>query len=255
MNALNGGCLDFIAGAQIGGISELDTITMLNDAIDRATTVADLDISSHRELFRAKKQCPPILGSRCRFVSAGYLAFRLPGDVLFAFPPGYNEDWLWCLIHAAASQVQIVSLGEVVMHDPPVLKQLSQAELLFELTGDIVFGSVEERVFPLHIDPEGVLMCLVNHSPPIESMPSARAFEVMHKVRCAKVDGLFPILQDYGVRELATLLGAGKLEMDGTRVMNDWASDAIVKQRSLALTLRDGNAMAALNSLCQEGTI
>src|SRR6202034_2698325 len=101
-----------------------------------------LRISSHRELFPAQNGPPPVLGRPCRYVSAGYLAFRLPHTALFAFPPGYNEDWVWCLIHGIVSQIQIRSLGEVVMHDPPVLRQFSEADLLFELMGDIVFDSL-----------------------------------------------------------------------------------------------------------------
>ena len=83
--ALSDRCLGFIAGADIDGISELDVITRLNDALDKATA-ADGNISSPRELFHARKGTLPILGSPRRYVSAGYLAFWLP-DQLVAFPP------------------------------------------------------------------------------------------------------------------------------------------------------------------------
>jgi hypothetical protein len=253
--ALSDGCPGFIAGADIDGISELDVITRLGDAIDRATAAADGDISSHRELFRARKGSPPILGRPRKYVSAGYLAFRLPDSALFAFPPGYNEDWLWCLMHSTVSQVQVVSSGEVVIHDPPGLRQLTRADLLFELMGDVVLDSIEERSFPAQIDPETVLTCLSTYPPPADSMPSPRAFELLNKAKLAKLNGLFPILQEYGLRELATLLETRELEMDGTRLMHSWGSDAIIKQRSLELTLRDKDALAAMRSLCKEGTI
>jgi hypothetical protein len=253
--ALDDGGLGFIAGAEIAGTSELDVITRLGDAIDKATAVADVKISSHRELFQAHRETPLPFGSPRRYVSAGYLAFWFPDAPLFAFPPGYNEDWLWCLIHGTASQVQIASLGEVVIHDPPALRQLNRADLLFELTGDVVFDSFEEQISPAHIDPATVITRLSDHPPQADSMPSARALEIVNKARFSRLNGLLPILQEYGLRELATLLETGELEMDGTRLMNNWGSDAIMKQRSLAATLRDRDALAAMTSLCNEGTI
>ena len=43
--------------------------------------------------------------------------------------------------------------------------------------------------------------------------------------------------------------------MDGTRIMNSWGSNAIIKQRSLAATLRDNDVLAAMKLLCKEGAI
>ena len=90
----------------------------------------------------------------------------------------YNEDWLWCLMHSTISQVQVVSSGEVVTHDPPALRQSTRGDLLFELMGDVVLDSLEERSFPAPIDPETILTCLSDFPPPADSMPSPRVLEL-----------------------------------------------------------------------------
>lgn len=118
-----------IGGAHIGGISELDTVTRLAEAIDHMEHLAGAKPESPRNLFQVSEDLS--CAGACNYVSGGYLAFRLSPDQMFAFPPGYNEDWLWCLLHRSNQHLQIVRFPEVVSHDPPEVRRPSRDDLLF----------------------------------------------------------------------------------------------------------------------------
>jgi len=78
----------------------------------------------------------------------------------------------------------------------------------------------------------------------------------MEKARSLGQNGdSLPVLEGYGLAVLADILGAGELDMDGSRVLTDWCGDAIAKQRSFAATLENQDAMLALKALLQEGSL
>ena len=120
-----------VAGAHIGGINEMDTITRLSEAIDMIEDLPPgMEPQSVRDLFHTRGSSHTGGGGVARYLSAGYLAFRLPSERLFAFPPGYNEDWLWCLLHAEYPKVRILCLDEAVIHDPPSVRRPTREDCL-----------------------------------------------------------------------------------------------------------------------------
>jgi hypothetical protein len=246
-----------IVGANIGGINEQDTITKLTDAIDILEKLLPCaKAKSVRDLFYVRGFSPSCIGSDFRYVSAGYLAFRLPHERMFAFPPGYNEDWLWCLLHGGDAQLRIFRSREAVVHDPPWVRRPTREDFLFELVGDLVFDCLEERHGGNDLDLEAALTRLSERLPSPTSMLSTRALELMDKTRCLSQNGgPLPVLEEYGLTVLADMLWAGELDMDGSRVLTDWCDNAIAKQRSFAATLRDEGVMPALTSLLREGTL
>jgi len=246
-----------IAGADIGGSNEQDTITRLIDAIDMLERLPpDLKAESGRDLFHVPVALHSVIGSLCRYVSAGYLAFQLPPERLLAFPPGYNEDWLWCLLYGGDAHVRILRLGEAVVHEPPTVRRPTREDFLFELVGELVFDCLDEQRAEKDLDPEAALTGLLERLPSPASMPSARALELTEKARSSSQNGgSLSVLEEYGLAVLADMLRAGELFMDGSRVLTDWCGDAIAKQRSVAATLRDEGAMPALKALLREGSL
>jgi len=256
-NALAHAGRGVIVGADIGGTNETDTITRLTDAIEK---LEDMPSSTKGEsvsdLFQVSGSFRSAFGSVFRYVSAGYLAFQLPPDQVFAFPPGYNEDWLWCLLHRGDAKVRILRSGTTVVHDPPSVRRSTREDFLFELVGELVFDCLEEQVGGIYLDPEAALRDLSEGVPSPTSMPAARALELMEKARSSGQNaGSLAVLEEYGLAVLADMLQTGELEIDGKQVLTDWCGDAIAKQRAVAATLRDEGAMPALQSLIREGRI
>lgn len=243
-----------IVGADIGGINEMDTITRLTDAIDMLKKIpAGVKIESIRDLFHVRGSPSLCMGSNFRYVSAGYLAFQLPSERIFAFPPGYNEDWLWCLLHDGNANVQILRSGETVIHDPPLVRIPTREDVIFELVGDLVFDYLEEQNVGNYFDPQVALAGLLEWLPSPASMPSARALELVDKAQSLSQNGIFlPVLEEYGLAILRDMLRAGELEIDESRVLNTWCRDAIAKHKSVTATLQDEGTMPALKTLLQE---
>lgn len=246
-----------IIGVEIGGISELDLITRLAEAIDTLKQLpASASTDSIRDLFRVRNGPHPAAKCELPYVSGGYLAFRIPPRLLFAFPPGYNEDWLWCLLHAKDAQVRVLRSGSAVIHDPPTIRTPTPEDVLFELIGDLIFDCLAERRHVKSQAPEVALMDLAEWPPSRDSMPSLRASKLMEKARSFIQDhGSLSVLEDYGLRVLAHMLQTGELEMDGSRILTEWSADAIAKHRSLSASLHNESTTQALKQLVREGTI
>ena len=244
-----------IVGADIRGINETDTIRRLSDAIDKLEKIPiGTKIEAVANLFQVPGSSPSRFGSVFRHVSAGYLAFRLPSDRLFAFPPGYNEDWLWCLVHRGDTKVRILRSGETVVHDPPEVRKSTRDDLLFELLGEFVFDCFEEQDGTNYLSPEAALRYLSGRLPSPDWMPAARALDLIEKARCSTQNGAcLAVLGEYGLAVLEDMLRSGELEMDGTQALTDWCDDAIAKQRAFAATLRNKGAMFGLRLLMHKG--
>ena len=152
--------------------------------------------------------------------------------------------------------MRILCSGEVVVHEPPSVRRSTREDFLFELLGDIVFDSLEELHAGTYLAPEIALQELSERVPSPASMPSARALELIKKVRFSNHNGAsFSTLEEYGLGVLSDMLQSRELDMDSSRVLTDWCSDAIAKQRSVAATLRDEGARPALQALISEGRI
>ena len=136
LGRLTTGPQGLIVGAEIGGQSEMDTLTRLHEAIrplesQRINYTAPLD-----ELFYLTGVDHAAREANRSWVSGGYMAFNLYPTQLFAFPPGYNEDWLWCLMHSISDEVRVVRSEQVVQHAPPEPRRVTPSTVLFELAGE-----------------------------------------------------------------------------------------------------------------------
>jgi hypothetical protein len=246
-----------IVGADIGGISEDDTITRLADALSnlqKASHLIEEDLC--RTLFYVQRHCSSSTGSSPRYVSAGYLAFHLPREQMIAFPPGYNEDWLWCLLYGGNVQVSIRQLEERVIHDPPSVRRSTRADILFELLGDLVFYCLEERHLNNDSNPASVLTTLSEWLPSPVSIPSTRAQLLMDKAQSLIRDGIsLEVLEEYGLAILENMLLTGDLHLDWSTALKEWCNDAVAKHRSIAAALRGNGVVPVINTLLQEGTL
>ena len=247
-----------IVGAKITGTSELDTITKLFDAMCALETSSLNTTLRAEELFRMSRGHDDHNPVGCRWVSGGYMAFRLPSMSLFAFPPGYNEDWLWCLLHCALEDTRVLRADQSVVHNPPSLRHPTPVDLLFELVGDLIFDGLPTRHYGRLIRPDSVLEDLAQHAPVSSDMPLVRAGEVVQQARKLSTNGHRRVLSEldtYGLGVLRRLLQSGELEMNGSAVMKAWSVDAAEKHRSFAATLGAESARVALGALLQEGRL
>lgn len=245
-----------VVGAKIGGTNEMDTITKLLDAM-RALEASDLNKALlAEELFRMPPGPDDHNADACRWVSGGYMAFRLPPGRLFAFPPGYNEDWLWCLLHGAYEDTRVFRAGQSVVHDPPSLRRPTRDDLLFEVAGCLVFDGLSAHRYCRPVGPDTVLEDLAQQTILPSSLPLARVDEVVQQARKLSENGhrrAMSELETYGLSLLRDMQRTGELEMNGSTVMNAWSSDAVAKHRSFAGTLRTATARVALGAMLKEG--
>ena len=244
-----------IVGAAIAGTTEQDTLTRLSDAMSVLQSAPD---ASCMELFRAQATGVVQLGAPCGWVSAGYLAFRLPSAHLFAFPPGYNEDWLWCLLQGATGHTLVVRSRQTVLHEPPTVRRSSREDLHFELLGDFVFDCLSQHVDGIAAIPELVLQSLNGHTPDQSLLPVARVEELLCQHRriqgnAQHASGM-ETLESHGLSLLRDMLRSGELAVDGHRVLSAWCSDALRKQRSFAATVRNAALRRAVKRAIEEGT-
>jgi hypothetical protein len=246
---------EVIAGAELGGTSELDTITRLGEAFQRLVkSPTGQSLRSIRELFGAG-ECWVGTSQIVKYLSAGYLAFRFSPKQLFAFPPGYNEDWLWCLLHAANSQIQLANLGERVIHDPPSILKPTKDDLLFELFGDFVFQYLNEQG-GVKVDPESSLRLLADRLLNPAFRPSTRVRKLLLRIE-ASTNGNHSrtVLEDLGLSPMRDLLRSGELDLDEGQLLEKWCHDALQKHQAFERTLRNGKAMAAIQELLLKGRI
>lgn len=247
-----------VVGAKISGTNELDTITKLLDAMRALETNNHNTPLLAEELFRMPPGHDDHNTGGCRWVSGGYMAFRLPPVRLFAFPPGYNEDWLWCLLHGACEDTRVLRAGQSVVHDPPSLRRPTRDDLIFELAGCLVFDGLSARRYSRPVRPDAVLEDLAQHAPVPSDMPLVRAEEVVQQARKLSENGRGPALPEleiHGLSALRGMLQSGELEMDGSMMLSAWSGDAVAKHRSFAATLGTGTALVALEAVWQGGRL
>ncbi len=244
-----------VVGAAISGTTEQDTLTRLSDAMGVLESTPN---ASWPELFRATAMDEPRLGLRCSWVSAGYLTFRVPSASLFAFPPGYNEDWLWCLLQNATGRTRVFRSRQTVLHEPPVLRRSTRQDIHFELAGDFVFDCLSQHVDGTLTSPDAVLQSLQEHVPDPTLLPVIRVEELLCQYRKIQENGRhicgLEALKSHGLTLLREMLRSGELAVDGRSLLSMWCTDALNKQRSFAATLCNPDVRRAVRRAVEKGT-
>jgi len=228
-----------IVSANIGGMTEHDTVTRLYGAIQLLRSKAHYCKVPTEELFRITPRADALNAHGHECLSAGYMAFCLPAACLFAFPPGYNEDWLWCLLHRSSGHTCLLRADQIVVHNPPAVRQSTDNDVLFELTGDFIFDCLLEFRDGSAGSPESILRDLAGCALDPSAMPAARARDVL-KEACGQWNNeqrrALGRLESYGLSLLREMLHFGKLEMDGRSEVGAWSADAAAKHKSFATT-------------------
>lgn len=257
LDAIHAGAGGAVVGAEIRGTTEQDTITKLSDAMSSL----DSNIkgsTSVKELFRELPGSNARGEAFDRCVSAGYVALRLPPARLLAFPPGYNEDWLWCLLLDARGDTAVVRSGQCVIHAPPTVRQPTPADILFELAGDLVLDCLAERSDARTSGPSLPLEELSWYLPDPSALPLARADALLKHAGSVWEDGNRPVLrqlQPYGLAVLEEMRRSGDLAVDARRFLRDWSADATARARSFSATLGSAGVRIALSAMVDGGTL
>jgi hypothetical protein len=257
LDAVDRGAGGMVAGAEIDGMTEQDTVTRLSAAMRLLESKAYHCAVPAEELFRVSPDSGNGRTGECGWVSAGYMAFRLPATKLFAFPPGYNEDWLWCLLHDASGVTRVFRVDQTVVHKPPLLRQPTRDDILFELSGDLILECFAERSGRRSRRSDTALEDLANHVADPSVMPSVRARTVLEQARHLSETGVRAIeeLESYGLKVLRDMLRSGELEMDGNRTLSAWSTDATAKHKSFAATLGSTTVRSTFETMLQEGKL
>ena len=238
------GSQGLIMGAEIGGQSEMDTLTRLHESIRRLE-------SRQINCTASSYDMEDIDGG---WVSAGYMAFNLHPTQLFAFPPGYNEDWLWCLLHSISGKVRVVRSEQVVQHAPPEPRRATPSDILFELAGDLVFDCLCVHCDGEKWTPLATLGALAQYTPSLDVLPTARIAEVMEMARQSISNGpVRSCLNDYGLSAVEAVLRSGDLCAREKTILQDWCVDAIAKHTSYSSLPADETIQHAMAAMTLKG--
>lgn len=79
---------------------------------------------------------------RVQHVSGGMMAARIGPRHAVPFPPGYNEDWNWCLLQSMLEGTEVLVDGHPAYHSPPGLHRPDAAGIAWETLGDIMLYSL-----------------------------------------------------------------------------------------------------------------
>lgn len=245
-----------IVGAEIGGLTEMDTITRLEHAMARLMERPYQERAPVSDLFRAASVNGSQDAGACHWVSAGYMALNVQHARLVAFPPGYNEDWVWCLLQRAEYGTQTLKSGHTVLHEPATMRHPTCDDIQFELAGDLILDSLVECGA---VEAQGracALRRLCGYRPDSSMLPAGRVAEVMQQVAEAERMGrLHPDLWEYGLRALKDMLDGDALGVDGTALVSAWCRDAEAKQLSFAPMLTNTAVLTALEALLIKGRV
>lgn len=245
-----------VVGAEIGGWTELDTVTRLEHAMVRLTEQPYQEGVTVSDLFRAASVNGAHGGKACQWVSAGYMAFNVQPSKLLAFPPGYNEDWVWCLLQHAEYGTRILKSGHTVLHEPAAMRRPTCDDIQFELMGDLILDALVECGTAELQNGASVLCRLRGHQPDSSILPASRVAEAMQQAaETQRLDRMHPDLWEYGLRALNDVVRGDMLEGDGTALVSAWCHDAETKQIAFAPMPRNAVVLAALETLMIKGRV
>ena len=230
---LSAGSQSLVVGAEISGQSEMDILTRLCDVIQPLESRQIDCKAALDERYHLAGSSQDARAVDCGWVSAGYMAFKLNPTQMFAFPPGYNEDWLWCLMHSISGEVRVVRSEQVVRHGPPELRRATHSNILFELAGDLVFDCLRVYHDGETRTPLETLHALARHTPNLEVLPTTRVDEVMELARQSTSKGRMQSgLNNDGFSALQELIQTEHLYMSERTILPDWCNDAVAKHRA-----------------------
>lgn len=213
---------DIIVGAHIGGTCELDITSRINSFIDESQDRCSTSrLNDLQDLFCVRS--PPSFGTRgaTNYVSGGYLGFKISHKKLFAFPPGYNEDWNWCLLQSKVHNVKIFHSDEIAIHEPPNFRKPTMTDCEFELYGDLIFDSLFEFFPESRLGIEEFLSCLSSVHPRNSNLPSSRVADLIDKSKQVP-DNYMSILEEYGLSSLRRLHASRRVPANEPSVIHDW---------------------------------
>ncbi len=235
LKQLTRGSQGVIVGVEIGGQSEMDTLTRLRDALRRVKLRQVTDETPLDELFSITVGQDGVGDVDYGVVSAGYMAFNIHPTQVFAFPPGYNEDWLWCLMHNISGRVRVVRSEQLVQHAPPRVRRSTYNDVLFEIAGDLVWDCLTEYLSGDKRPPIAALCALACHTPSREVLPTARVGELLEVVRKSTLTArLHSYLNACGLRAVEAVMRSGELATNERMILTEWCKDAIAKHKSFS---------------------
>ena len=251
---LASGPCGLVVGAEISGQSEMDTLTRLHDALQELLSGENNHNTPLDDLFcNANSSCNTRnVDYGC--VSAGYMAFNICPAQLFAFPPGYNEDWLWCLMHEISGKVRVLRSEQMVQHAPPEIRRGTRANIQFELAGDLIFESLCAHRDGERRTPLATLIALARYTPCSEVLPTSRIAEVINLIRALRTNRrTWSRLNHHGLSTLATVMNIGGLHLGEKTILPDWCEDAIGKHWSYSALPANEAVQSVMAAMAVEG--
>ena len=227
----------FIAGVNIAGIDEYSTIERLELALYKLqhfnTIISPFEIKSLFQRSEPKLENHTI---NVKYVSGGFLAFFLAQNIqdIVAYPPGYNEDWLWCMEIQRRGISKVIKLPHKVVHDPPFIRKVKVNDLKFELLGNLIFDLANETDFMKELYSEGLVNSLVNISKFVPTSDFDNVIKLSHKLKNSN------ILNNVGLYSLKKFYNQDFQYYDWIGEVNKWINEARRKQKSFQLALSLG---------------
>lgn len=246
-----------VLGAELHGVSELDIITRLWQGIDVLTqSHIHTCRNDPKSVFRADSKNAPDSQTSRRYPSGGYLGFSLSPDQMSAFPPGYNEDWLWCLLWRGRQDVEVAWSRHTAIHDPPSVRRPTEEDCIFELTGDLVLDCLELLDWQSDTSPTERLALLGQMEPGADLLPEARLQELRDRLGQANLDeGARSMLLEHGLASLERLSQAGALHGDWRTIVAAWCRSATMVLQSFDAALAEVGILKYVRSAWTEGQV
>jgi len=183
--------------------------------------------------------------------SGGYLAFNIHPAKLCGFPPGYNEDWIWCKLQQELYGTRVAKMDEVI-HSPRTFRKPSMHDCKFELKGDLVFDTLCDfkPIGARNLDE--TLIKVSAQTPFYDSLPSTRIKKLLAKTKDVH-ESHIQMLDEFGMRLLREMLCSKRLHDIETTHLATWARDACEKLNSFSCALASSKFKSKVFQLvCEE---
>ena len=222
-----------VVGAYIGGLDERDIISRLSRGIRQACSCVSTDdpsVSIH-DAFTVTAEIDGKL-YETEIVSGGYLSFSFTPGILEPFPPGYNEDWLWCLSLQTERIASVFRIPQVVIHDPPLIRKPSENDILFEMRGDVAFqrevahyrSCKGTKIFRESRSDKGCRSEQSDHDSPEIWVKELLSQIKEHKTECCAY--IMNQFRDFGLELIKCMYAEGRFHLDWNHEFNLWKAQS-----------------------------